>query len=481
LRAMLGYMFEEFTGLCQYEEKPGPSEWATDASSFSSPQPLWRSGGREFAHSPSSPVCTLTWSLACADGLELGEAADLCAHLFLGSVPISSWALSPTREETITTVVKSPRGPRRSPSKSPSRSPSHRSTSPQRPVLLAPDLLFLPGSRQPHRPETEPGRKPTVPTLYVTEAEAPSGALPGGTGPQPKWLEVEETVEVRVKKSGPQAVSPAREVPRGMGALLFTLPGGTPGGDPNANNSNNKQLDQEPHAQGPAVVRIGEPLVFHVDAGGSVDWAASGAVSPEPEETGASLRDSSTEWAGVEGDGESPFVVEEPQDTDGLCSRDPKILTHNGRVLTLADLEDYVPQAGETFGCRGPASSTSDDMPCEVSVLQREISEPTVGQPILLNVGRPPRHVGPPGFFRTGSQVHSPEDLSFHMRGARAGPVGSAPWTSSCTRVQHSTDGRQSSFKTEVSTQMVSLGTVGETVTLHIRPDGDEAPGPSQG
>uniref|UniRef100_A0A8C5ZVZ4 non-specific serine/threonine protein kinase n=1 Tax=Marmota marmota marmota TaxID=9994 RepID=A0A8C5ZVZ4_MARMA len=384
-------------------------------------------------------------------------------------------------EETITTVVKSPRGPRRSPGKSPSRSPSRRSTSPQRPVLLAPDLLFLPGSRQPHRPETEPGRKPTVPTLYVTEAEAPSGALPGGTGPQPKWVEVEETVEVRVKKSGPQAVSPAREVPRGMGALLFTLPGGTPGGDPNANNSNNKQLDQEPHAQGPAVVRIGEPLVFHVDAGGSVDWAASGAVSPEPEETGASLRDSSTEWAGVEGDGESPFVVEEPQDTDGLCSRDPKILTHNGRVLTLADLEDYVPQAGETFGCRGPASSTSDDMPCEVSVLQREISEPTVGQPILLNVGRPPRHVGPPGFFRTGSQVHSPEDLSFHMRGARAGPVGSAPWTSSCTRVQHSTDGRQSSFKTEVSTQMVSLGTVGETVTLHIRPDGDEAPGPSQG
>ncbi|XP_077879380.1 obscurin-like [Ictidomys tridecemlineatus] len=384
-------------------------------------------------------------------------------------------------EETITTVVKSPRGPRRSPSKSPSRSPSRRSTSPQRPVLLAPDLLFLPGSRQPHRPETEPGRKPTVPTLYVTEAEAPSGALPGGTGPQPKWVEVEETVEVRVKKSGPRAVSPAREVPRGMGALLFTLPGGTPGGDRNANNSNNKQLDQEPHAQGPAVVRIGEPLVFHVDAGGSVDWAASGAVSPEPEETGASLRDSSTEWAGGEGDGESPFVVEEPQDMDGLCSRDPKILTHNGRVLTLADLEDYVPQAGETFGCRGPASSTSDDMPCEVSVLQREISEPTVGQPILLNVGRPPRHVGPPGFFRTGSQVHSPEDLSFHVRGARAGPVGSAPWTSSCTRVQHSTDGRQSSFKTEVSTQMVSLGTVGETVTLHIRPDGDEAPGPSQG
>ncbi|KAM4869513.1 LOW QUALITY PROTEIN: obscurin-like [Urocitellus parryii] len=360
-------------------------------------------------------------------------------------------------EETITTVVKSPRGPRRSPSKSPSRSPSRRSTSPQRPVLLAPDLLFLPGSRQPHRPETEPGWKPTVPTLYVTEAEAPSGALPGGTGPQPKWVEVEETVEVRVKKSGPQAVSPAREVPRGMGALLFTLPGGTPGGDPN---SNNKQLDQEPHAQGPAVVRIGEPLVFHVDAGGSVDWAASGAVSPEPEETGAALRDSSTEWAGGEGDGESPFVVEEPQDTDGLCSRDPKILTHNGRVLTLADLEDYVPQAGETFGCCGPASSTSDDMPCEVSVLQREISEPTVGQPILLNVGRPPRHVGPPGFFRTGSQVHSPEDLSFHVRGARAGPVESV---------------------TQDGSAQSSLGADQEVPSVLQRLLGPEAPGPSAG
>lgn len=320
-----------------------------------------------------------------------------------------------------------------------------------------------------------------MPTLYVTEAEAPSGALPGGPGPQPKWVEVEETVEVRVKKSGPRAASPAREMPRGIGGLLFTLPGGTPGGDPNANNSNNKQLDQEPQAQGPAVVRVGEPLVFRVDAGGSVDWAASGAVSPEPEEPGASLQDSSTEEAGGEGEAGSPFVMEEPQDTDGLCSRDPKILTHSGRVLTLADLEDYVPQAGETFGCRSPAPSPSDDTPCEVSVLQREISEPTVGRPVLLSVGRPPRHGAPPGFFRRGPQVHSPEGLSFHVQGARAGPVGSTPWTSSCTRVQHSADGSQSSFKTEVSTQMVRVGTVGETVTLHICPDGDEAPGPSQG
>ncbi|XP_047393930.1 obscurin [Sciurus carolinensis] len=384
-------------------------------------------------------------------------------------------------EETITTVVKSPRGPRRSPSKSPSRSPSRRSTSPQRPGLLTPDLLFPPGSSQPRRPEAEPGRKPTVPALYVTEAEAPSRALPGGAGPQHKWVEVEETVEVRVKKSGSRPVSPAREAPGGVGGLLFTLPSGTPGGDPNANNSNNKQLVQEPQAQGPAVAHVGEPLVFCVDTGGSVDWAASGVVSPEPEETGASPQDGGMEEARREDEAGGPFVVEEPQHTDGLCSRDPKILTHNGRVLTLADLEDYVPQAGETFGCRGPSPSTADHTPCEVSVLQREISEPTVGRPVLLNVGRPPRRAGVPGFFRPGPQVHSPEGLSFHVRGACAGPVGSTPWTSSCTRVQHSVDGSQSSFKTEVSTQMVTLGTVGETVTLHIRRDGDEAPGPSQG
>uniref|UniRef100_A0A8D2CLV2 non-specific serine/threonine protein kinase n=1 Tax=Sciurus vulgaris TaxID=55149 RepID=A0A8D2CLV2_SCIVU len=367
-------------------------------------------------------------------------------------------------EETITTVVKSPRGPRRSPSKSPSRSPSRRSTSPQRPGLLTPDLLFPPGSSQPRRPEAEPGRKPTVPTLYVTEAEAPSRSLPGGAGPQHKWVEVEETVEVRVKKSGSRTASPARVAPRGVGGLLFTLPSGAPGGDPNANNSNNKQLVQEPQAQGPAVAHVGEPLVF------CVDWAASGVVSPEPEET--------MEEARREDEAGGPSVVEEPQHTDGLCSRGPKILTHNGRLLTLADLEDYVPQAGETFGCRGPSPSTADDAPCEVSVLQREISEPTVGRPVLLNVGRPPRHAGMPGFFRPGPQVHSPEGLSFHVRGACAGPVGGTPWTSSCTRVQHSVDGNQSSFKTEVSTQMVNLGTVGETVTLHIRRDGDEAAPP---
>uniref|UniRef100_A0A8C9LS55 Uncharacterized protein n=1 Tax=Piliocolobus tephrosceles TaxID=591936 RepID=A0A8C9LS55_9PRIM len=363
------------------------------------------------------------------------------------------------QEETITTVVKSPRGQRRSPSKSPSRSPSCCSASPLRPGLLAPDLLYLPGAGQPRRPEAEPGQKPVVPTLYVTEAEAHSPALPRLSGSQPKWVEVEETIEVRVKKMGPQGVSPTREVPRSSSGHLFTLPRATPRGDPNSNNSNNKLLAQEAWAQGTAMVSVREPFCTMEEAG---------------EEEG--------------GDGDA-FVTEESQDTHSLGDRDPKILMHNGRVLTLADLEDYMPGEGETFRCGGPGPSAPDDPPCEVSVIQREIGEPTVGQPVLLSVGHALGPRGPLGLFRPelrgasppGPQVRSLEGTSFLLREAPARPVGSAPWTQSfCTRIRRSVDSGQSSFTTELSTQTVNFGTVGETVTLHICPDkdGDEGAQP---
>ncbi|KAM9253393.1 uncharacterized protein PS065_003340 [Dugong dugon] len=414
------------------------------------------------------------------------------------------------KEETITTVVKSPRGRRRSPSKSPSRSPSRRPASPPRLVALTPDLRYSSGAGQPPRPEVELGRKHTVPTLYVTEVEAPSPAPPGGPEPQPKWVEVEETIEVRVKKTGARDTSPAREASGSVAGLVFTLSGLAPSGDPNTNNSNNKLLAQEPQAQGgaegpwlrpgsPPVVCIGEPFVFCVDAGGNVDWTAPGTGSPEPEpETPSEL---SPPWASEERP-EVPFegqsvveeeeegdacVIEEPQDTAGLSGRDPKILTHHGHQLTLADLEDYVPREGESFGCGGPVPTTSDDSPpCEVSVLQTEISEPTVGRPVLLAVGHPPGSQGPPSFFShvpqpraselplLGTQARDPARVSFCVQGAQPGK------TSFCTHVQHTVDSGQSSFKTEVSTQTVSFGTVGETVTLYIRPDGDESPSPSQ-
>ncbi|XP_038293824.1 obscurin isoform X30 [Canis lupus familiaris] len=377
-------------------------------------------------------------------------------------------------EETITTVVKSPRGRRRSPNKSPSRSPSRHTASPPKPGQAAPELLYSLRAGQPRRPEVEPGWRPTVPTLYVTEPESHTPIPPQGTRPQPKWVEVEETIEVRVKKTGSRGTSPAREAPDSSAGLLFTLPGGTPIGDPNANNSNNNLLAQEPQAWGRATVSTGEPLIFCMDTG--------------PEETpGPSLLEVAEEEAPlekVEGGGALP--TEEPLGTNGLWGHDPKILTHDGRVLTLADLEDYVPREGETFGCCGPVPSTSDDPPCEVSVLQREISEPTVGQPVLLNVGHLLGPRNPPSFFShreaspLGPQVLSPAGVSFSMQEAQAG--GAASWKPSfCIQVQRSADSGQSSFKTEVSTQTVSFGTVGETVTLHIRPDGDKAPGPSEG
>lgn len=281
---------------------------------------------------------------------------------------------------------------------------------------------------------------PAVPTLFVTQAE----------GPTPKWVEVEEIIEVQVKKGGPHSVSPARGAPGHTGRVLVTRPSA----DPNTNNSNNTRL-----AQDTAVASVGKPVVFCVDTSGMA-WA-----TPE---------DSAMEkgGGGEEEDG-SLVVREEPQDTHGLGDHSPKILTHNGRALTLADLEDYVPQEGETFGCRDPMPDTSGDPPCTVSVLQREIGEPApvVGQPVLLSMGRWP------GSFQQDPWAPGAEGISFLVE--RPSPGGSSPWTSSfCAQVQQFADSSQCSFKTEVSTQTVDFGTVGETVTLCLRPGGGEGPGP---
>ncbi|XP_075865693.1 obscurin [Microcebus murinus] len=372
-------------------------------------------------------------------------------------------------EETITTVVKSPRSRRHSPSKSPSRSPSRRPTSPSRPGLRAANLPSLRGAAQPRRPEAEPGQKRTVPTLFVTEPEA----LPGGAGSPPRWVEVEETVEVRVKKTGPRGAPPAGEEP----------PFPPPGGDPNSNNSNNKQLGPEAGVRGPALARVGEPLVLRVDAGRGVGWAEAGRGGTDlQEEAGAPLEEPGGQ---AEGEDEEAAVVmpEEPPDAGGLGARALKVLTRDGRALTLADLEDYVPGEGETFGCAGPAAPRApEEPPCEVSVIQREIREPTVGRPVLLSLGRVPGPFGPepprgPWPPPSGLPARGPEAASFLLREAQAGPAGAAtPRTQSfCTRVRRSAASGQSSFATELSTQTVGFGTVGETVTLHIRPGGREA------
>ncbi|XP_071075350.1 obscurin isoform X4 [Desmodus rotundus] len=363
-------------------------------------------------------------------------------------------------EETITTVVKSPRGRLQSPSKSLSLSPSLRPASPSRPGLSAPELLNSPGAGQLCRPGVELGWRPTVPTLYVTEPGAHTPALPKGTGPLSKWVEVEETIEVRVKKTGPQGASPTREVPSSSAGFLFTLPGGTPRGDPNTNNSNNKLLAQESLPQG---------RVFCVGAG---------LESPELSPPRAAEEETPLEVQ----DGAGVCLTEEPLTAHDLRGYDPKILTHDGRVLTLADLEDYVPREGETFGRSSPVTSASDDPPCEVSVLQREIREPIVGQPILLNVGRPLGLQGPVGFFSHLSQEVAPSGRPGASCVRETWAEGPTPWMPSfCTQVHRSVDSGLSSFKMEVSTQRASFGTVGETVTLHLCQDGDKGPSPSQG
>lgn len=340
-------------------------------------------------------------------------------------------------------MVKSPRGRRRSPSKSPSRSPSRRSTGVS--TAAPPDL----GAGQSPKPEAESSWRSPVPTLYVTEADTRTPARLGGARPQPKWVEVEETVEVRVKKAGSAS------------GLLLVLPGENPEGDLNANNSNNTLLAQQPQSQG-------DPGILHVNS------RPEGSFKLPPFQMAEEKMDPLVE------------LHEEPQEGDGLQGPGPKILTHQGRVLTLADLDDYVPQAGETFGCNRFVPSPSDEPPCEVSVLQREIGEPTVGQPVVLNVGRPtsPRsffsYVGRPQEASPWEpQVLGPVSTSLYTQEAQAGAP--SPWKSSfCTRVQRSADSGQSSFKTEVSTQTRSFGTVGETVTLHIRPSGKGAAGPPQ-
>ncbi|KAL0156319.1 hypothetical protein M9458_047565, partial [Cirrhinus mrigala] len=79
-------------------------------------------------------------------------------------------------------------------------------------------------------------------------------------------------------------------------------------------------------------------------------------------------------------------IIVEPED-DELDAQDCKMLTDGNRVLNLEDLEDYVPQEGETFG------SGADHH------VLREINEPVIGKPIVLNVVRPAPARPRMGFF----------------------------------------------------------------------------------
>ncbi|XP_037747155.1 uncharacterized protein LOC119565434 [Chelonia mydas] len=475
---------------------------------------------------------------------------------------------------------------------SPARPPSGYSLSRSpRSELLTPEPVYVTKVRQPvHRHEPEATRKTVIPTFFVTEPEDRQGAAARPVvvetkveEQKPKWVEVEEIIEFKVKKSPKPAkkrgASPAKPEKDDSGVLTFTMPDPRPRrsseDDPNTNNSNNKLVEQAKsslprdnlsdvdiptlaygadqegapvnseedissqcgseqlgsssfidygtdgkscmqeasndnvsEATSPLLACVGEPFVF------SLDTADAGEPELPPSPMNRGVKEEAdeldTSWTAEGGvpdtvqdedlPEEDTVIIDEPEEleTDDIGNRDPKILTHNGKVLTLEDLEDYFPEEGETYGCDD--QNYTEDKPCEISVLQTEINEPTVGKPVLLNLGRPvvpkPRQSffskfkehRPEGMFMsasrvTGVQSVGPSNISFHVSetctaaaapGVHAAAPAASPGPSFqvkpsfCTGVQLSADNGQSSFKTEVSTRTLSYGTIGEPVMLHI-------------
>ncbi|NXR63244.1 OBSCN protein, partial [Rhadina sibilatrix] len=396
-------------------------------------------------------------------------------------------------EETITTVVKSPRQRGRV---SPARSPSGHSPSRSPRAEPAPEPVYVSKIRQPvHRHDQEAAPKSAaVPRLYVTEHGDMQGAAARDVvvestaeEKKPKWVEVEEIIEFKVKKSPKptrkRGSSPAKQEKDDPGVLTFTFPSSrpkhSPEDDPNTNNSNNKLVEQSKSLPNEGLSEGDiQPLVYTTEQEGP-QVSSEERNSPCGSEQLGIIQDILPE--------EDSVIVDEPEElhTDDISTRDRKILTHNGKLLTLEDLEDYVPQEGETYRCGDQKQAA--EKPCEISVLQTEINEPTIGRPVLLNLVRPvvpqPRqrffsqyeeHV-PRGVFVSASRVAGvqsvgPSNISFRVSDPRAAPPGPSITVkpSFCTEVQRSADNGQSSFKTEVSTRTLSYGTVGEPVTLHI-------------
>ncbi|CAN9502812.1 unnamed protein product [Ophioblennius macclurei] len=354
-------------------------------------------------------------------------------------------------EETITTVVKNPRMRRH-------RSPGLTVVSAHRSEASTPEP---PSTRQRRVPA--PRKTAAVPTLYVTQAE---GAEARVVEARPRWVEVEEVIEYKVNKSPRlsrrRGVSPA-------GLERSTTPSRAkrpPHENPNANNSNNKLV-------GAAQAQLQGDL-----SGQPLSWEdgdeASASVSSQIHEV-SSVLDPGGDECDDQDDQET--IIFEPDDEE---EEEPVVLKRGDRVLNLEDLEDYVPEEGETYGS---SHTAPDEKPCEISVLQREIGGSSVGQPVLLNVGRPdvaPRPRG--GFFgrfreHLSGNVFSPPGVFPQSGGARSETERQVPIRVSrtelevkpsyCSEVQR-VEGGQRSFKTKVSTQTFGYTSVGKPVTLQI-------------
>ncbi|XP_028988214.1 obscurin isoform X3 [Betta splendens] len=356
-------------------------------------------------------------------------------------------------EETITTVVKNPRMRRH-------RSPGLTLTGAHRSETSTPELP----TARPRRMFTP--RKTTIPTLCVTE---PEGAAARSVEGKPRWVEVEEVIEYKVNKSPRlprrRGISPAGSDRSGTPSR----PKRSPPENPNANNSNNKLVEQA-QLQG--------------DGGNqSLPWDEEGVNPPGGSASGDPEFPTFQTLAGEDSYelDDQETVIFEPEDEDNdygsFTKQEPKILKQGDRVLTLEDLEDYVPGEGETYGASGTQNVTPET--CEISVLQREIGGSTVGQPVLLNVGRPvvvPQQRS--GFFTRFREHLSSSLFASGAGGAQSTTERPVPIQVSQAKLEvkpsyysevQRVEGRQRSFKTKVSTQTYGYTSVGNPVTLQIR------------
>ncbi|XP_014875288.1 obscurin isoform X18 [Poecilia latipinna] len=357
-------------------------------------------------------------------------------------------------EETITTVVKNPRMRRH-------RSPGLTVLGAHRSETSTPE----PPATRPRRMPTP--RKTTIPTLYVTE---PEGAGARAAESRPRWVEVEEVIEYKVNKS-PRLPRRRGISPAGSDrAATPSRPKRSPLDNLNANNSNNKLVEQaQEHLKGDISSQ-------------SISWEedepqiASGSASREPRELSSVL----TLAEDADDQDDQQTVIFEPEDED---TEEPEavVLKQGDRILNLEDLEDYIPGEGETYGSSG-SCRVSDEKPCEISVLQREIGGSQVGQPVLLNVGRPdivPRQRSSFfGRFREHLSNNlfpsaSPQGSGARPRTERQVPIQVSNANlevkpSYCSEVQR-VEGGQQSFKTKVSTQTYGYTSVGKPVTLQIK------------
>ncbi|KAM8849475.1 obscurin isoform 11-T11 [Spinachia spinachia] len=362
-------------------------------------------------------------------------------------------------EETITTVVKNPRMRRH-------KSPALTAAGVHRSETSAPE----PPAARPRRLPTP--RKTAIPTLCVT---VPEGAQARAPESRPRWVEVEEVIEYKVN------ISPRLPRRRGISpagperATTAPRPRRSTPANPNTNNSNNKLVEQA-QLQGDL---CSQPLSWEEEEeeeeeGGGVTSDSATGVTGETRELSSVLSPAGEDSEDPDDDQTIIFEpADEEEDHNSLGRPEPEVLTRGGRVLTLEDLEDYVPEGGETYGSSSSRESAAEK-PCEISVLQREIGGSTVGQPVLLNVGRPVVvHRQRSGFFGRFR-----EHLSGSLFSSRVPPAGGAlsrternvpiqvspSYRSEVQRVE----GGKQSFKTKVSTQTYGYTSVGNPVTLQI-------------